>query len=358
MRGSKASILLGLLYSLTCYADEPTWVRSYPKEDAASYYFIGRSEPQDSESKAYESARNAAINYAIRELFGVKTKLELRAIETVDDSKVYNRSTEVSQEISFKNFKELKSHVRQEQSKTIAYVLYSYDKSEFKKEERRLEAAPDKNAPVTLISIDEFESSNARQAFKVDTEDNDALLLREFKQFKSKSIGLMGVTGSYLTETFNGGGNLFGYGVQIELLFNKLDYAAYAMRLKAEAIKGASSDDTEKEWTANGYSIGLMAPLYLFSTESLADVQSRGLKTFGEIYIAPEVGTIRYDYTNKTNVQTTKSTVSQYYYGLIFGYNYFSLGGYGVDCGVGYRGYQGDFTHSGAVLFFNINKSF
>lgn len=342
-------------------ASEPLWFKSPPPPNESHFFFSGISEPQDNLQKAIESARANAISNVIRELFGIKIKMDLKSVETLNSSaEVVKRYGEESQTVQISDLrqKDLSSH-KDDNGRQIVYVLYSYSKSSYQNEKIRLQSAPDRFSPITLIEVrgEQKQLSKFHETYPVSEE----FLIKQLDFFRVKKIWLFGIDASYLTETFDKGRRLWAYGFHIEHIYENLKTARYGLRLSINSLNAnyrPENPNDSEEGSGQGYEVGLSVPAYIF-----AGVHSLQHQTFSEFYIYPELNYLKYDFKLRSRIGYSNATeakyeVQQYFLGVGFGFNMFSVDGWGFNMGTSYGRYFGSHTFDGASLSAGVTYNF
>ncbi|MEQ1722429.1 MAG: hypothetical protein ABL930_04585 [Pseudobdellovibrio sp.] len=354
-------LFCALSISNAAKASEPLWLKAAPPPNESHFFFSGISEPQDNLQKAIESARANAISNIIRELFGTKIKMDLKSVETLNTStEVVKRYGEETQTVQISDLHQIDLTTdKDDRGKQTAYILYSYSKSSYQDEKIRLQSAPDRFSPITLIEVKDEQKQIAKfhEAYPVSEE----FLIKQLDFFRVKKIWLLGLDAAYLTQTFDNGRRLWAYGFHVEHIYENLKTARYGLRLSINSLNANYRPDNPndaEEGSGRGYEVGLSVPTYLF-----ADVQSLQHQTFSEYYIYPELNYLNYDFKLRSrigysNASEAKYELRQYFLGIGFGFNMFSVDGWGFNMGTSYGRYFGSHTYDGASLSVGVTYNF
>ena len=135
-------IIAGIFFPFqNSWADPPDWASQIVREDLSYRYYLGRSADSLNEAAAYNEATRDAYDQAIRENFGIKTRVQTESYESAKESSTTRRIDVVSKDIELHDFEQLKSHSTENSGKYSAWVLYRYPKYAIEFEKSRLERA-------------------------------------------------------------------------------------------------------------------------------------------------------------------------------------------------------------------------
>ena len=125
-----------LIFISDVQAKKPHWIENVPKKVGYKFY-VGRSSGYD-EQEAVQKATQDAYNQAIREDFGIKTKIDIQATETMQSVHYEKNFSEKSQNIQLIGFKREKIHVQKREDIFRVWGLFKYSLREMRKERKRI----------------------------------------------------------------------------------------------------------------------------------------------------------------------------------------------------------------------------
>lgn len=129
----------------------PQWIDRRPVEDASYRYYVGRSGIQGEEKKAYELATQDAYDGAIRENFGVHTKVDLQTFETEKESKIAKHIENSTPTIQLKGFEQVDTYQETEGDAFNLWALFRYKKTEIESERERMSRMPVQSADFAEV---------------------------------------------------------------------------------------------------------------------------------------------------------------------------------------------------------------
>jgi hypothetical protein len=125
--------------SVNCFSKAPLWVFNRPSNNVNFKYYIGRSSGAENESAGFSIAYKNAIQQAVRENYGVKTKLDSQSYATLSKTTFTERIAEVSKNVEIKGFELSDYYIEKlKKGRINIWTLYKYPVSEIQKEKKRL----------------------------------------------------------------------------------------------------------------------------------------------------------------------------------------------------------------------------
>ena len=112
----------------------PKWIKYTPKSTRYKFY-VGRGSGK-MEQEAIQKALQDAYDQAIREDFGIKTKIDAWSQETMNDVKYEKIFSEKSGQVQLVRFKREKIHIEKENNIFHVWCLFKYPLQEMKKEKK------------------------------------------------------------------------------------------------------------------------------------------------------------------------------------------------------------------------------
>lgn len=258
----------------------PDWSLKSFSEDHSMYFIVGRGSGAN-EAEAYESARNDAIQSAIREIFGFSTSIYMRSAETNLGADYMTFKSDRSKSVRLKNFKEANSHSTDNDGQYSVWVQFTYVKSDALNELERLSKIPDnEDIPISLIQVHGAQRKFALKAQGSYRKSDLPTIEQQYQEFKayknSITLSVMGIeyqrqllnfckiklgasSGSLVDkephESKTRYGNTYSYDMSLGI---NLQYEILFLSLFGGPTKAKSES---KIYTHYGYEVGFQIPL-------------------------------------------------------------------------------------------------
>ena len=119
-------------------SSKPPWIKKIPQEKRYKFY-VGYGTGKN-EEVAIGKAIQDAYNQAIRQNFGVETKIDIQSKETMIDT-IYTKSfKENSENVKFIGFDRRKIHIENKDNSFSVWILFRYSLKEINKERKRIDS--------------------------------------------------------------------------------------------------------------------------------------------------------------------------------------------------------------------------
>ncbi len=132
-------LIFVILFPNLCYA-KPNWVSAPPPSDSVYKFYVGRSSEAPTEEIAYKEATQDAYDQAIRENFGVSTRIDTETFESGKELTWTKRMQGHSNIVQIKRFEKTEEYKEEAEGKHFLWVLFRYPKSEIDVEQHRLDS--------------------------------------------------------------------------------------------------------------------------------------------------------------------------------------------------------------------------
>ena len=130
------SIFLLFFVSAVQATKKPHWIENIPKKAGYELY-VGYAFDHDRERAKYRATQDA-YNQAIRESFGIETKIEVHSKETMTNTSYEKKFEEISKKIKFVGFKRRKIYTEKKEKIFHVWILFQYSLKELVKEKGRI----------------------------------------------------------------------------------------------------------------------------------------------------------------------------------------------------------------------------
>ena len=169
----------------------PRWVDKVPRNPKFLYY-VGRASNAKTEKQGIEMAAQDAYEQAIRENFGITTRISKESTETLQSTKYAKSFRELSGEVRIVGFAQEQIHREKNDDKTLnVWVLFRYPKIEIPKEKARLrKVALEKKK--TVFSVQGRRGDAAKGTLEVITEPEDASVAIDGEPWGRTPLRLIG----------------------------------------------------------------------------------------------------------------------------------------------------------------------
>lgn len=135
----------------------PNWISTPPDEDQEYKYYVGRSEPADTEGEAFRMAARNAYEEALRENYGVALEVSTSTFESESSLEIVRHLNESSKKVIIENFKQVDSHREiLDGGQIVVWILYKYSKVAISNEKTRLSAEPQNSSQYSMVGGDEI----------------------------------------------------------------------------------------------------------------------------------------------------------------------------------------------------------
>lgn len=168
-------IILFLVLSLTARAEvAPKWVTKPPADDSNYKYYVGRA-TGISEAEAVSLAVEDAKTQAIRDNFGITTKVQYQAYEAMEYQSLTKRVDEASFTVLIKSFQQVELYQKDREY----WVLYRYSKKAIEDESKRLANVPQEKVPQYSV----VEGKKQKGGVEIATEPSDVAVFIDGVQY-------------------------------------------------------------------------------------------------------------------------------------------------------------------------------
>ncbi len=174
-------------------AVRPLWTKGFKREDLFYRYYLGRGSSQESEAAAFEEATRKATEAAIRENYGVDTRIQKRISEDMKDSVIQSDMSEQSGDVTLRRFEEVESY--SEQMKTgifNAWVLFKYPKGEITQERERARVKDSSKKDSTLSTEQGSAKSKIQTQVVIESEPENAEVFIDGDRWGTTPIKISG----------------------------------------------------------------------------------------------------------------------------------------------------------------------
>ena len=118
-------------------SQKPYWIKKVPQKIGHRFY-VGHSTSYGSQEEGILKATQDAYRQAISENFGIKVKINVKSLETLERTSYSKEISETSNEIKLKGFERKKIHIEKQGGEYNVWVLFRYSLKEIAKEEGRM----------------------------------------------------------------------------------------------------------------------------------------------------------------------------------------------------------------------------
>lgn len=174
--------LLWLILNPEAFAEAPRWVTKSPAEDGVYKYYVGRG-TGISEAEAISLAVEDAKTQAIRDNFGITTRVQSQTYEALDDASAVKRVDEASFTVLIKGFQQMDLF----QSDRQYWVLYGYSKREIKDEKKRIASLPKEKLPEYTV----FKGKKHKGGVEIIVEPEDTAVFLDGVQYGNGSVKIV-----------------------------------------------------------------------------------------------------------------------------------------------------------------------